>query len=329
MTILCCTNSPGWNTDSQGYRWRNTALNRERLFTMSIQLKNEYLCLDIQEPGNPYKGSRFDWTGQIIQITFMNKHTFCTTENPDVRLQNKLGRGLYNEFGIDQPIAYYDCPVGDKFHKVGVGLLTRTSTKPYDFFENYEVMPYTFSYSVNKSKTQFLCRDQNYRKYTFQLEKRIELEENTLTIHYALTNHGEKTIRTNEYVHNFLAINNKKIDSHYKLIFPFSLKPDQFGAVVNPHNSVRIDDHFITWHRTPDRAFYFSNINSGYMGKGIWTLIHDEDRVGIQESSDFNIQKMNLWGNSHVVSPEIFFEIEVLQGKTITWSRTYTLFSLN
>lgn len=294
-----------------------------------IKLKNEYLCLDIQEPGNPYRGSRFDWTGQIIQITYLNKHTFCTTESLDERLINKQGRGLYNEFGIDLPVGYDNCPLGGKFPKIGVGLLTRMSMRPYDFFEDYQVTPYSFPYSVEDTKVQFFCEVEKTHEYAFQLDKRIEIDKNTFTIHYSLSNYGKKRIRTNEYVHNFLSINKKKIDSNYRLSFPFPLKLEKFGRVVNPQNVVQINIDFITWNSTPEKQFFFSNINSDYYGKGEWTLINLEEKVGIKESTDFNIQKINLWGTTHVVSPEIFFDVDILPGKCLSWSRTYTMFTLD
>lgn len=294
-----------------------------------IKLKNKYLCLDIQEPGKLYRGSRFDWTGQIIQITYLNKHTFCATESLNERLKNKQGRGLYNEFGIDLPLGYDDCPVGGKFPKIGVGLLTKKSTKPYDFFEDYQVTPYSFPYSVEDTKAQFFCETEKTLEYAFQLHKRIELDKNTFTIHYTLSNYGKKVIRTNEYIHNFLSINGKQINSNYRLFFPFTLEQEKFGQVVNPQNVVQINNDFITWNSTPKGQFFFSNINTSYHGKGKWAFINLEDKVGIQESTDFNIQKINLWGAAHVVSPEIFFQVDFVPGKSLSWSRTYTVFTID
>lgn len=294
-----------------------------------IKLKNEYLCLDIQKPGESYRGSRFDWTGQIIQITFLNKHTFCTTETLNEQMIDKQGRGLYNEFGIDQPIGYDDCPVEGKFPKIGVGYLTKKTKEPYDFFYNYYITPYFFPYSVENTKAQFFCEVEKSQEYAYQLDKRIELDKNTFTIYYSLSNCGKKVIRTNEYVHNFLSINGKQINANYKLFFPFAIMEKKFGQVVNPKNVVQIGNDFITWNSTPEKQFFFSNINTAYNGKGKWKLIHLQDKVGIQESTDFDAQKINLWGAAHVVSPEIFFQVNVVPGESISWSRTYTVFTLD
>ena len=92
---------------------------------MSILLGNSILRIEIDKPGQNYRGSRFDWTGKITQITFDNKYTFCTEETLDSKLVNIRGRGLYNEFGISQALGYNECKPGEKFSKVGVGLIKK------------------------------------------------------------------------------------------------------------------------------------------------------------------------------------------------------------
>jgi hypothetical protein len=296
--------------------------------TVPIILENELLQIEIQKPGIPYKGSRFDWTGQIIQITYLNKHTLCTTELIGGQKINECGRGLYNEFGLDEPIGYNDCRVGNTFPKIGVGLLEKDSEDEYDFSKKYKINPYSIRYSVEKTKAQFICETEKGQDYSFRLEKNIELNKNSFTIYYSLFNSGKKTINTNEYVHNFLSINNRLIDGGYNLAFPFQLQPEQFGYIVDPENVFNFQNDSLTWNSVPSIPFFISKANADYLGKGSWTLFNLEDNVGIQETADFNIQKINLWGNSHVVSPELYIKIIVPPGKKMSWSRTYSILSL-
>jgi len=296
---------------------------------MAFELRNEYLCLEMQEPGKNYRGSRFDWSGQIIQITFLNKHTFCTRETFNEFNQNKHGRGLYNEFGIDHPVGYNECPVNGLFPKIGVGLLKKKSLKPYEFFEDYNFEPYYFSSSFDKKRASFSCKTNRCREYSFELNKQIILDKNRFTISYSLFNSGNKAIKTNEYVHNFLSINERKIDENYILYFSFPLETENFNKSVNPENAVKFKEDFCTWNSFIAKQFFFSNINTIYKGKESWTLIHLKDKVGIRESAGFIIQKVNLWGASHVISPEIFFQIDVSPGEMITWSRLYEIFDFS
>ena len=293
------------------------------------ELRNEYLCLEIKIPGENYRGARFDWSGQIIQITFLNKHTFCTGETLNKFNRKKHGRGLYNEFGIDKPVGYDDCPVGGLFPKIGVGLLRKKSLKSYDFFENYMVKPCDFSSSFNKDSAFFNCKINNNPEYSFELKKQIALYKNKFTISYSLFNSGNNTIQTNEYVHNFISINENKIDENYILYFSFPLEIENFTKSVNPEKAVHFKKDYCTWNSFGKEQFFFSTINTIHKGKENWTLIHLKDRVGIRESAGFFVQKVNLWGTSHVISPEIFFQIDVQPGEMISWSRLYEIFDFS
>lgn len=296
---------------------------------MLYRIKNKVLSLDIEEPGTSYRGSRFDWTGQVIQITYLGKHTFCTTESLNEESIGKLGRGLYNEFGIDQPVGYDECKVGDKFYKIGVGLLTKESSEPYNFFREYEIKPYSFCSSFENTKAAFCCNSGEDQEYSFKLNKRIELLDNAFTIFYTLQNNGKQEIRTNEYIHNFLSINKREINQSYKLIFPFKLHLEKMQSIVNPDNVSEFGEDFITWNSIPTNQFFIDSVNTDYKEKGEWILVNVEEKVAIQEKCDLNIQKINVWGASHVVSPEIFVQLSISPGESLSWARTFKIFTLN
>ena len=59
-----------------------------------------------------------------------------------------------------------------------------------------------------------------------------------------------------------------------------------------------------------------------------WCLENKKDHVGIKESCDFIPLRVNLWGGMHVVSPEIFFELKVFPGNSISWKRNYEVYDL-
>jgi len=295
---------------------------------MVHELSNHILRLEIQEPGAGYKGSRFDWTGQITQVVFENNHSFCTDEVADPAKKHLYGRGLYNEFGIDMPLGYKNCRPGEKFPKIGVGYLLKDSKKEYDFFKNYHVEPFEFSTTVEQDSVTFECLAKEYRGYAFTLEKKITLADNTYTISYRLQNRGEQEINTNEYVHNFLAINRENINDAYMLKFSFPLQPEGFGETVNPGHVVDIGEKKITWTGVPESPFFFSHVFSGQLERASWYLEHGKSKVGISESFDFPVQKINIWGTTHVVSPEIFYMISIKPGETTHWERKYCIYNL-
>ena len=291
---------------------------------MSISLSNSLLELEIQEAGQKYKGSRFDWTGQITQIKYKEMHSFCTNETLKPEKLNELGRGLYNEFGIDDPIGYNECALGDKYPKIGIGMLTRDSDKPYVFYKPHEVLPANFNHDSTKDSVSFISDCKEINGYGFKLLKKITLKDDTFSIKYKLFNTGTKEISTSEYVHNFLSINNRKIDNSYQLKFSAPLK--QNGEIVNPEEKVKFSDNRINWVSEVGKEFFFSEILPFKEGITSWQLENLNDKVGIKESCSFNPLRVNLWGSTHVVSPEIFFKLKVAPGKSISWQRNYIVY---
>ena len=104
-------------------------------------LAGDRLCVEIAPPGSEYyNGSRFDWTGFVVQVTLDNTHTFCGPESRDG--SGTGGIGLCNEFGIFRPIGFDDARPGDQFPKLGVGLLTQPDGSPYRFYRDYAIEPF-------------------------------------------------------------------------------------------------------------------------------------------------------------------------------------------
>jgi hypothetical protein len=50
-------------------------------------------------------------------------------------------------------------------------------------------------------------------------------------------------------------------------------------------------------------------------------------RLAIREAVGFAVQRFNLWGAGHVVSPELFRRIEIPAGRTGRWSRSCQVLS--
>jgi hypothetical protein len=155
------------------------------------------------------------------------------------------------------------------------------------------------------------------------------LFESSFVIRYSLQNTGEKTIKTDEYTHNFLAINNELMGSDYILKFPFQMDSELFGAIVNPEAKVEIQQNEFTFNVTPEEQFFFSNLSGGKNVDATWELINTKSKIGISETGSFKTSRINLWGWTHVISPELFFDINVQPGQSVEWYRTYQLFEID
>jgi hypothetical protein len=294
---------------------------------MTHIIKNNTLEVAIDFPLENYKGSRFDWSGKISSVKFKSL-PLTTIEDTGSKDVNFLGKGLYNEFGIASPIGFEETPMGGWFHKIGVGLLKKEH-KDYLFHRNHLIKPASFDVNYENQKIIIICKSENVNGYSYILKKEITVSENSLIIDYSLHNTGEKRIITDEYVHNFMAINNTLIGKDYELKFPFPLNPSLFDETVNSENKVEIGLYNITFNKTPEKQFFFSNLTGGKELQAEWILTNLKANVGIKEIGSFKTEKINVWGWKHVISPELFFKISVDPKKTIEWARKFEVFKIN
>lgn len=293
---------------------------------MTHILKNKNLEMKIDLPLENYNFSRFDWTGKIVDLKFQNIQ-LATAERTDGQNEDSFGKGFYNEFGIDTALGFEDTELGGWFHKIGVGLLKKEDSQ-YLFSKNYEIKPAEFKINAESDRILIRCKSKAINGYSYLLIKEIQLAESGFILKYYLQNTGEKDINTDEYVHNFTAINNHLIGNKYVLKFPFQLKPGLFDETVNPELKVAIGLNEIKFNGTPEEQFFFSNLSGIENVDASWQLINLESKITISESGSFQTNKVNLWGWKHVICPELFFKINIKPGQSTEWTRNYSIFKI-
>jgi hypothetical protein len=291
-----------------------------------IILKNEQIELQIDLPHENYVGTRFDYTGKINSLKY-NNIQISGSESLDIKQDNFLGKGFYNEFGIDKPFNFEDTLKNEWFHKIGVGTLKKTEDAYY-FHKVYEKQPIDFK--IDKTDISLIteCTSTNLNGHAYKLTKKVTILENEFSINYLLENIGKKDIITTEYVHNFLAINNDAIGPNYILKFPFELKTELFNEILNSEKKVVFEKANITFIETPNKDYFFSNMSGDKEVKAQWELLNIKHQIGIRETGDFYTNKINLWGVQHVICPELFYHINLKPNTSQAWSRTYSMFKI-
>lgn len=289
-------------------------------------LKNDNLELIIDLPLENYNFTRFDWTGKIRSVNYRDIY-LSGIERTDAVNEHHIGKGFYNEFGIDSPIGFETTRIGEWFHKIGVGLLKK-ETDTYDFFKNHELIPANFTTEIKNNKLLIGCKSELINGYCYELKKEIVLNDSDFVISYQLINTGEKDIITDEYLHNFIAIDNDLISENYELNFLFKLKPSQFIETVNTENMVVIDSNSFKFNGIPKEPFFFSNLSGDSLVDASWELKNIAKKISISEKVSFKTNKINLWGWEHVISPELFYKINLKPGETANWNRIIEVKSL-
>lgn len=291
-----------------------------------LQLKNSYLTVDIEAPEEGYVGSRFDQLGKIVQISNSNGYPFLSVERIKLDSYNTLGKGLFGEFGIDKPIGYEVCPIGHFFPKPGVGMLRKISDEPYDFFFNYERIPFDVDVDVESENTivfTSICSDINY---PFIYQKRITLLDNAVIIGYQLQNTGKLEIKTNEYLHNFIAFAMEANSSfNPSLQFTNSINAKVFAKGLNPSFVVKHtlqQPKLLTFIGAASSDIFFNDLVDIEGVPQSW-IFNANSQNSCSEIVDFIPEKVNLWGANHVISPEIFISLKIKGGEQATWQRAF------
>lgn len=293
---------------------------------MPYILKNKTLEIHIDLPREGYNFSRFDWTGKVAQVMFEGVPV-TTTERTDKADNNLFGKGLYNEFGIESAIGFEEIDPGNWFHKIGVGALKKTEA-PYQFTTPYEIRPAIFHTEPLPEKLRISCASDNLNGYAYRLTKEFSIYQNSLSIGYRLENTGQKAIKTDEYVHNFMGVDQELMGKDYKLHLPFKFEQDEFKMLVNPERKMTLGSNKISFNGMPEEQFFISHLNGSKTVRAHWELQQLKSKIGIRETGSFPTQKVNLWGWEHVISPELFHSISIEPGENQEWSRIYEFFKL-
>lgn len=294
----------------------------------SIRLSSDRLTVDLAEPGSVYRGTRFDWTGFITQVTLDGRHTFCVPESLEPG-QGTGGIGLCNEFGIELPVGYADAQPGDSFPKLGIGLLVRPDDQDYRFMHTYEIAQlFPVQVETENDKVRIVIEPVNCRGYAARLVKTITVQDDYVVIAYRLENTGRRPIATHEYCHNFCGIDQHLLGPDYRLRVPYHIALGDMPAMWRQRlgEVLSIEGGDIRCRATPQHPFYCRPQGFGRTQEPQWELVHVPSGVGLREYDDFAPVRVAVWGTTHVISAEVFVGIDLQPGERLAWSRRYEFF---
>ena len=222
------------------------------------------------------------------------------------------------------PIGFDDARPGELFLKPGIGLLHRPDDSPYNFARSYEIVqPFKFHIESTPTKASITVDPLDCRGNALRLEKQFGIQENSLVISYRMENCGEKQIFTNEYVHNFVAIDRQPIGPDYLLRLPYLIDLDP--EVQTGLDSLVIKENTLGF-KLPLSGLYLRPRGYSQTNQSQWEMQLQSTQVSLSESDDFSPIRVAIWGTYHVLSPEIFVGIDLMPGAVFTWTRRYTFY---
>ena len=291
-----------------------------------VVLKSERLEVEIAAPGSVYRGTRFDWSAFITQVTLDGRHTFCVPESYEPG-QGTGGIGLCNEFNNDQPLGYDSAKAGEAFPKLGVGLLKRPDGADYNFFRPYEIVqPFPIHIEAAPAQARYVQEPLDCRGIALRLVKTLAVTGSQLTIAYELENVGKEAVSVNEYVHNFMGIDRQLIGPDYRLTFPYPVRFDPNSRRFPGADVLAVSGGELSLKQTPQGPFYCRPLGFSKTEAAQWELRHLPSGVGMREFDDFSPLRVAVWGVAHVISAEVFVEAHLLPGEKRAWKRRFEFF---
>jgi hypothetical protein len=295
----------------------------------AVRLSSDRLVVELAAPGSIYRGTRFDWTGFITQVTLDGRHTFCVPESLEPG-QGTGGVGLCNEFGIEMAVGYADAKPGNHFPKLGIGLLVKSDDQDYSFMHPYEIAQ-LFPVEIEAEDTQasIVVEPLDCRGYAARVTKTIAVRGDQLEISYQLENTGQQPIATHEYCHNFCGIDQHHMGPDYRLRVPYKIELAEMPATWRQRldEALSIEGGDIRCRATPKSPFYCRPQGFARTDAPQWELVHVPSGVGMREYDDFAPSRVAVWGTTHVISAEVFVDVRSQPGEVQTWSRRYEFFA--
>jgi hypothetical protein len=289
-----------------------------------------------------YKGSRFDWAGQIYSLEYAGHNYYgpwYTQRREDVLDWAYEGNeilvggpssatGPAEEFAV---LGYDDAQPGGTFVKIGVGTLKKPDTAAYNHINVYEIAD-TGKWDIRSGPnfvefTQTLNGPNGYA-YVYRKTVRLATDKPQMTVEHSLKNTGTKLIAGTVYSHNFLTLDHKPIGSGYTITFPYELK------VTRPPNAdvAEVRGNKIVYKKTlegQDRGgVQFTGNSTTDPKDNAFTIESPALGAGMRVQGDHPMLRIALWAIRSVTGVEPFTELNIEPGKEFRWNYAYEYYAL-
>lgn len=292
-----------------------------------ILLQNGTLRVEIAEPGeHPNDGVRFDRAGFITEVVLNNEIHFCGNENKNNIHKTTHGRGLCCEYKMD---ASSEAKVGERYPKLGVGLVLKENDEKYHFTGTYDIEYFPVEVQSGDTWAEFKTADVLCCGYAAEQVKKVSIEGNVLTVEYELKNVGEKEIVTDEYCHNFINIDGYAMSDDYVLETPmmkdFGNKP-LISRRTNTPSKLRACGKGFTF-TDVNKDIILQNIDTDGIDTAlpfVWMLKNKAAQASIIAEDLYTPSSACIWTTDYVICPEFMHTISIKPGETCKWYRKMT-----
>ena len=267
-----------------------------------------------------YRGTRFDWSGQIGSLK-SEKHEYFGQwfDKYDPKLHDSI-QGPVEEYG---ELGYEEAKVGGLFLRVGVGVVKKAENKPYERFRTYEIID-PGHWQIKRGKDRMvMIHTVKGAGFAYRYTKSIRLTGQEMVIDHELRNTGTKAMVLTQYNHQFFVMDGKPTGPETQVTFPFALKakrapPAQLATVTG--NNVVYQRELVKGESAAGLFEGFGSTSADY-----------DIRVGRRDTGaavrirgDRPIESIVFWSIRSTVCPEPYIRVDTAPGKKTRWSYRYT-----
>jgi hypothetical protein len=272
-----------------------------------------------------YRATRFDWSGVIASLDWKG-HSFFGQwfQRHDPKIHDAV-TGPVEEFSS---VGYDEAKPGERFVRIGVGAIQKPEEPRYRQFSTYEIAD-TGKWTVNRhaDSIEFVHELGDNAGYAYTYRKTVSVKGDTLMLDHRLKNTGRKPIATTAYDHDFFMLDNQPTGPDFVVRFPFEPK------AVSPLNDlveIRGKDFAYLKEFQPRQSFQTELTGFGPTPKDYDFRVENlKTRVGVRQTGDHPLSKINVWAPRTTVCPEGFIDLRVEPGRETSWRITYQFYELN
>ncbi len=166
--------------------------------------------------------------------------------------------------------------------------------------------------------------DTNGYSYVYTKTIRLVAGKPEMVIEHNLRNTGRKIITTSVYEHNFYMLDHLPAGPDYSVRFPFDVHPES-----DLKGAAEVRGKEFTYLKELQDRQSVSTWMSGFGGTPSDYDIRVENRkagIGVRQTSDQPMSKLNFWSIRTTVCPEAYIDLEVEPGDYITWNINYEFY---
>ncbi len=275
-----------------------------------------------------YRGTRFDWAGVISSLKFRDHEYFGEWYPQHDPLRHDAITGPVEAF---DPIGYDSAAPGDKFLKIGVGMLRKVSQTPYKFSTRFEIVN-AGKWKVRRKKDRIgfiqKLKDEQGYAYTYKKTVRLLKGKSELILEHRLKNTGKMPLNTRVFDHNFFVIDNQNTGPDFSVILPFNIESNPAGK-----NLMSFSNNKMSYLKELKKGESTMEYPLGFSGDRVedydFRIENKKTGAGVRITSDRALAHFMYWSVPTTLSPEPFIKIEAMPGREFTWAISYRFYTID